>query len=776
MCAAPDDTPGPNAYDPMEPQAHWKQGVFPNRPATKSRAADVDSSAEPTQRKVLAPSNKANVQQPSTATAKSTAKLEERLAKATRQIEDLQHDKAKAQNENSDLATELRLAAQREAKLKLALEKWEKNGSSLKEKNSKLSSLETRLGELQKVHEESKAKRQRENHELQQQLDAEKEKRKQSETKSQAELEALRQRLDKADRQLEAREQSLQDAHKEAQQLADQLDTLTEQNSIIQRENTKQDLRAKEQLKALRQELDQARSEAESVRAESQAKRSAETSALSAQLAEQQAALQEADQERQQLQQELDTADEEAQLAADELEHNLTVLARAAGQAVQAVKDEAAAKQADLIEQLFASRNRVIELETLVNERMAQIQELVAVVKQVQEDRDGAKQLAASSIDDLDQMLEERAQDRMVAAADDKDVYEQLGRIDKLEFEAQEANANLRAAGIKLVELRSQLQASQAESASRQAQIEALTNQMGKSEASQAEIQAAQEAAAEAKRELKVQQEANRSMSSALSNARVAEQASKDERDRMAQMLGEASKYEALYTELCQQTRHLLERHALAEEEKASLSALNASLLSHTNPFQKIMYMDRIRRELDDVKQENVTIKLQLEEAEARAADYETELRSYKAIDAPLSMRPRASVTRIHRAHTHALAMSMPAAAQKSRASTSSLLRASTSSSPAPAPASAPAMATAKPKIPRPRQSGNIGKARRVSIVEASSPDQSVLGGGYGVTHSTPAARRKSHFGPARRAPLEMIPAEEEWLDENEMTLDELAP
>lgn len=49
--------------------------------------------------------------------------------------------------------------------------------------------------------------------------------------------------------------------------------------------------------------------------------------------------------------------------------------------------------------------------------------------------------------------------------------------------------------------------------------------------------------------------------------------------------------------------RGLVARNDLAEDEADRLSRFNAEILSHSNPTQKIMYVDRIRRELADTKQ-----------------------------------------------------------------------------------------------------------------------------------------------------------------------------
>ena len=46
----------------------------------------------------------------------------------------------------------------------------------------------------------------------------------------------------------------------------------------------------------------------------------------------------------------------------------------------------------------------------------------------------------------------------------------------------------------------------------------------------------------------------------------------------------------------------LVERNALAEDEARHLSTFNAEILGHHNPAQRIMYVDRIRQELHDVK------------------------------------------------------------------------------------------------------------------------------------------------------------------------------
>jgi len=72
---------------------------------------------------------------------------------------------------------------------------------------------------------------------------------------------------------------------------------------------------------------------------------------------------------------------------------------------------------------------------------------------------------------------------------------------------------------------------------------------------------------------------------------------------RLSRALAESEDYAHAYQTLVDEVNGLVDRNALAEEEAQQLSKFNAELLSHKNPAQKIMYVDRIRQELADVKQ-----------------------------------------------------------------------------------------------------------------------------------------------------------------------------
>ena len=72
---------------------------------------------------------------------------------------------------------------------------------------------------------------------------------------------------------------------------------------------------------------------------------------------------------------------------------------------------------------------------------------------------------------------------------------------------------------------------------------------------------------------------------------------------RLMTELADVEDYREAYQTIAEEMRGLVARNALAEDEATRLSEFNAEILSHRNPTQKILYVDRIRRELADTKQ-----------------------------------------------------------------------------------------------------------------------------------------------------------------------------
>lgn len=72
---------------------------------------------------------------------------------------------------------------------------------------------------------------------------------------------------------------------------------------------------------------------------------------------------------------------------------------------------------------------------------------------------------------------------------------------------------------------------------------------------------------------------------------------------RLAAELTQAERFEEAYNALSEEVGALVARESLAEEEAEHLRKFNAEILGHNNPAQRIMYVDRIRKELYETKQ-----------------------------------------------------------------------------------------------------------------------------------------------------------------------------
>jgi hypothetical protein len=66
--------------------------------------------------------------------------------------------------------------------------------------------------------------------------------------------------------------------------------------------------------------------------------------------------------------------------------------------------------------------------------------------------------------------------------------------------------------------------------------------------------------------------------------------------------LANAEAYQDAYDRLYDQIASLITRNQIAEEEADRISKLNAEILGHHNPAQRILYVDRIRTELAEAK------------------------------------------------------------------------------------------------------------------------------------------------------------------------------
>lgn len=74
----------------------------------------------------------------------------------------------------------------------------------------------------------------------------------------------------------------------------------------------------------------------------------------------------------------------------------------------------------------------------------------------------------------------------------------------------------------------------------------------------------------------------------------------------MTTELTDAEGFQEAYYSLSEELEGLLARNALAEDEAQRLSNINAEILGHQNPMQRILYVEKIRNELADTKQVSV--------------------------------------------------------------------------------------------------------------------------------------------------------------------------
>lgn len=121
---------------------------------------------------------------------------------------------------------------------------------------------------------------------------------------------------------------------------------------------------------------------------------------------------------------------------------------------------------------------------------------------------------------------------------------------------------------------------------------------------------------------------------------------------RLEIALQDASRYETAYNALRAEAESLLSRNSLAEDEAAALSAINAELIGHTNPLQKIHHIARIRQELDECKQQLVQAQADFKSVANERDNLSSELRKYCSLDASMQMRLSASFTKVRRLAT----------------------------------------------------------------------------------------------------------------------------
>ncbi|KAJ6475289.1 hypothetical protein C8R47DRAFT_1052864 [Mycena vitilis] len=145
-------------------------------------------------------------------------------------------------------------------------------------------------------------------------------------------------------------------------------------------------------------------------------------------------------------------------------------------------------------------------------------------------------------------------------------------------------------------------------------------------------------------------------LTEAVRKSRMAEEGLRAEIEILTTELAEADQFQAAYYSLSDEIKSLIARNEVAEGEAEKLSKFNAEILGHHNPGQRILYVDRIRRELAELKHKLAVAMIGHESMTSHNAELIRELDIYKST----SNKPRTVITRISRPPLSVLNQSTP--------------------------------------------------------------------------------------------------------------------
>ncbi|EPT04511.1 hypothetical protein FOMPIDRAFT_1027782 [Fomitopsis schrenkii] len=225
--------------------------------------------------------------------------------------------------------------------------------------------------------------------------------------------------------------------------------------------------------------------------------------------------------------------------------------------------------------------------------------------------------------------------------------------LDHAEEQARQHASELSRSEAKRDELQKSLDILRTQYVDAQEQLARASTALDASKAAEAVLtKQLEDAAAErarAQQGLQKEKDAARRLANTVQQHRAAEDALRDEMDQMSAELADAERYREAYGQLVEEVDALVARNALAEEEASKLSKFNAEIVGHNNPAQRIMYVDRIRRELHETKQQLLMLTRDRDATQVQNEDLQHELDLYKSVVVPPELKPRTTVTRVER-------------------------------------------------------------------------------------------------------------------------------
>ncbi|KAI0279485.1 hypothetical protein BGY98DRAFT_968398 [Russula aff. rugulosa BPL654] len=153
------------------------------------------------------------------------------------------------------------------------------------------------------------------------------------------------------------------------------------------------------------------------------------------------------------------------------------------------------------------------------------------------------------------------------------------------------------------------------------------------------------------KQALQKEKETASKLATGLQQSKVAEEELRAEISQLTVDLTDAERYRDAYHKLLDEVGVLAARNQLAECEANRLSQFNAEILGHNNPSQRIVYLDRVRRELAETKQMLIVATRERDAAGAQIESLRRELSLYLSVPAAEGKKlPRATtMTRVGR-------------------------------------------------------------------------------------------------------------------------------
>ncbi|KAJ4498291.1 hypothetical protein C8R41DRAFT_818661 [Lentinula lateritia] len=138
-------------------------------------------------------------------------------------------------------------------------------------------------------------------------------------------------------------------------------------------------------------------------------------------------------------------------------------------------------------------------------------------------------------------------------------------------------------------------------------------------------------------------------LTTTVQKLRMAEDGLRAENEQLTYELSEAERFQEAYYSLSEELEGLLDRNALAEDEAQRLSRVNAEIIGHHNPLQRIMYLEKIRNELAETKQKLLVSMRTNETVAIQNQDLQNELDMYKSVAVPHELKLGTKFTRMAR-------------------------------------------------------------------------------------------------------------------------------